>query len=216
MTDPFVHDDAAYVLGALSAEERAAFEAHLATCPNCKARVAEISHLPRLLAGMGEADLTVSAADAMPPDTLLPSVLRLARHERRRRRWIAASVAGAAAAAIVALSAALVSNGGGSHAPQPVAMTALVTTPVSATAQLQDVSGGTRIRLACHYASAYATELQYWLVVTDRSGATQTLGSWELSDGPTTDVERTTSLHRNQISSIEIKAGMTPILKLSL
>ncbi|MDT4946344.1 MAG: putative zinc-finger, partial [Pseudonocardiales bacterium] len=33
MTDPFVHDDAAYVLGALSDAERREFEAHLETCP---------------------------------------------------------------------------------------------------------------------------------------------------------------------------------------
>ena len=37
--DPFEYDDAAYVLGALSPEEHAAFEEHLLTCAECRARV---------------------------------------------------------------------------------------------------------------------------------------------------------------------------------
>jgi hypothetical protein len=36
--DPFEHDDAAYVLGALSPAERAAFEEHLQSCADCTAR----------------------------------------------------------------------------------------------------------------------------------------------------------------------------------
>ena len=47
--DPFIHDDAAYVMGALSAEDRLAFEAHLVECPRCAQRVAELSGLTDLL-----------------------------------------------------------------------------------------------------------------------------------------------------------------------
>ena len=70
-TDPHRYDDAAYVLGALAPDERAAFEAHLATCAECVARVHEIDVVPALLAGIDEADLADLAdlADEPMPDT---------------------------------------------------------------------------------------------------------------------------------------------------
>ena len=40
-TDQFRDWDAAYVLGALDADDRRAFERHLGTCPECSAAVAE-------------------------------------------------------------------------------------------------------------------------------------------------------------------------------
>ena len=43
--DPFEHEDAAYVLGALSRADRTAYEAHLRTCPRCTAAVAELAAL---------------------------------------------------------------------------------------------------------------------------------------------------------------------------
>lgn len=220
--DRFAHDDAAYVLGALSPEESTAFEAHLATCMICQDAVAEISELPALLAGVTEADLADTAVTSTPPDTLLPSLLRGARRERTRRRWMGAGVAGLAAAAIVALSVALVGTGGGgstggsgSHGAK-LAMTALVSSPVEATAQLQDVGWGTRITLDCTYHSTYTPDASYNLVIHDKNGATTPGGSWQLSPGRTTHFVGGTSVHRGDISSIDIVAGATPILTLRL
>jgi hypothetical protein len=45
----YAHDDGAYVLGALSPSERAAYERHLADCSSCREAVAEIAVLPGLL-----------------------------------------------------------------------------------------------------------------------------------------------------------------------
>lgn len=41
--------DAAYVLGSLSANDRAEFEAHLDGCASCREGVAELSDMPALL-----------------------------------------------------------------------------------------------------------------------------------------------------------------------
>jgi anti-sigma factor RsiW len=41
--DPYARLDAAYLLGALDADERLAYEAHLAICQRCQAGLAEIS-----------------------------------------------------------------------------------------------------------------------------------------------------------------------------
>ena len=50
------HDDGAYVLGALSPAERAAYERHLATCSFCREAVADIAVLPGLLGRLDPAD----------------------------------------------------------------------------------------------------------------------------------------------------------------
>ena len=42
--------DAAYVLGSLSSVERREYEAHLSTCPSCRAAVGEIGGMRALLA----------------------------------------------------------------------------------------------------------------------------------------------------------------------
>jgi hypothetical protein len=52
----FAHDDGAYVLGALSPAERAAYERHLATCAFCREAVAEVAVLPGLLGKLDAAD----------------------------------------------------------------------------------------------------------------------------------------------------------------
>ena len=41
--DAYALWDAAYVLGSLSGSERREFEAHMATCPSCRAAVSELS-----------------------------------------------------------------------------------------------------------------------------------------------------------------------------
>jgi anti-sigma factor RsiW len=84
--DPFIHDDAAYVMGALSDEDRRAFEAHLVGCPRCTRSVAELSGLTDLLDKVPLARVLQPGADREPPpDLLLPRLLRAARTERRRR-----------------------------------------------------------------------------------------------------------------------------------
>ena len=96
-TDSYREWDAAYVLGALSAAERHAYEDHLHTCRSCRQAVAELATLPGLLTQVpfGEiADSDLLDSEPMPPD-LLPKVRRLA-FERSRRRVVLAAVAAAA------------------------------------------------------------------------------------------------------------------------
>jgi anti-sigma factor RsiW len=44
--DPYARLEAAYLLGAPDADERLAYEAHLAICRRCRASLAEISAIP--------------------------------------------------------------------------------------------------------------------------------------------------------------------------
>ncbi|TFD88101.1 zf-HC2 domain-containing protein [Cryobacterium lactosi] len=129
--DSFRDWDAAYVLGALSAEDRRDFERHLPTCPACAAAVAELAGLPGILAVLPAADaaaLTEAPADpsgsALPdgsvPGNTADEHLRAAMHQpqllrrlagaaarRTRRTRIHLALAGTAAAAVLLLGGGL-------------------------------------------------------------------------------------------------------------
>lgn len=211
-TDPHRYDDAAYVLGALSPDERAAFEVHLATCAECAARVREIGSIPDLLVGIDEADL----AEEPVPDTLLPSLLRTATRQRRRQRRFVGSLAAVAAACVAVLVVALWPA---STASGPVRRTfvPLTSSPVSATATLTAKSWGTAIDVRCHYLYANVDRSwRYALVVYDRSGKPHLLGDWKLPPDKDIDYKAGTSLMPNQITKLEITLpDGTPLLKLN-
>jgi hypothetical protein len=218
--DDFEHDDAAYVLGALSAEEREAFEAHLTTCADCTHRVRELAGLPGMLTLLSMQD--VIAPDPGPvPDTLLLGLLRRADAARSRRRWVLGSVLGVAAASLLALVLVLSPFTHAQHASTPgVAMTALVATPVTATAVLSDVPWGTRIQLDCRYSgdSRWSEPVTYVLQVVDRSGRVHDLGSWALGTGAGAGMTFVsgTGLTRTELASVQISLpDGTPILRLS-
>jgi anti-sigma-K factor RskA len=213
--DPFVHDDAAYVLGALSDDERAAFEAHLATCADCRARVAEIRGVPALLAGITAADL----AEEAPPETLLPGLMRRAHRRRGRQRLLVGGLGAVAAACLIALAVVVWpfgSSGSGSGQPAPRALHALVNVPVQATARLVATSWGTEIDLNCRYADGVEESRPYRLVVVDRQGHDEDLGSWRLP--PDADISYTagTALQPADIARVQITSvDGTPLLELA-
>lgn len=95
-----------YVLGALDSEERAEVEAHLDTCPACRAELAELSGLPAVLGRVSEQDIEVAAAP--PPVVLERLIAASARRGRRSRTMLAlaASVVVAALGGTAWLSAA--------------------------------------------------------------------------------------------------------------
>ncbi|AHH22227.1 hypothetical protein NONO_c74720 [Nocardia nova SH22a] len=64
--DEYATWDAPYVLGALDQQERLAYEAHLTTCAQCRAAVAELSGLPGLLSRV-PGEVAVSLSDEVEP-----------------------------------------------------------------------------------------------------------------------------------------------------
>ncbi len=193
--DPYARLDAAYLLGALDADERLAFEAHLLTCQRCQASLAEISAIMPLLAGLDE---SVFAAP--------PGLRQAAGRDRTRRRRRTSSLALLAVACAIALIVIVLPSGNGGQKPAPRAMTALVDTPVDATIALQPRSWGTEVYLTCRYprGAAESPDDKYELVAHGTDGATYDLGSWRLAPGRKVIFTSGTVLTETQIKNLQI------------
>lgn len=237
--DPFVHDDAAYVLGALSESERVAYEAHLAGCAACRQSVARLRALPELLGRVPlDVALSLPAADGprhpdvdpeldvnlrQPPDSLLDDVLERVRATDRRRagrRLLAVAAAGLAAAAVVIAIAVLPGDEPAPTDPaaQAIELVALRPGPMGVTAELTGVPWGTRIDLTCTYAegpsSPYAPASSYSLVVRDVQGHDEQVATWGAVPGREVTVQAATALRLGAITELEVRtADGTPVLR---
>lgn len=231
MNCKFTHDDGAYVLGALHPAERQEFERHLPGCQDCTRAVGELAGLPGLL---GRVDVSVVEGpelDDPVPDTLLPALVREARHERRRRTW-ASAAAGVAAAAAVAVAVALTvgqvegdgsdartgpgaSSGPADQSPSDVAplrMQPVGDVPVRATITLEQVTWGTRLGLVCTYDSQWVDydlppEVDYTLYVRTRDGRAERVGSWMSVDGRPMQLTAGTAASAEELESVEVRTA---------
>ena len=225
MTCDFAHDDAAYVLGALSPAERLAYERHLPTCEECSRSVRSLAGMPGLLDLADAAVLEHPPSDPPVPATLLPALTR-AVQTRRRRRTLAVSGLAAAAAAVVALAIPVVVGGGdeppvsgpGTSSPStgtgPGVETAEMSpqgdVPIAASLELETVTWGTRMLLTCTYDKDWVSvelpeQVDYLLFVTTTEGRTEQVGSWTSVSGTTMTVPAATSAVREDIATVEVR-----------
>ena len=87
-------------------------------------------------------------------------------------------------------------------------MSAVVPSPITASARLVDVTWGTRIDLTCSYdvkGKAPAGGYPYTLVVIDRQGVAQQVAVWKAPPGRQLTVMGASSLPRNQIATVEVR-----------
>ena len=240
MTHEHEHDDGAYVLGALSPEDRIAFERHLPGCPECAQSVRELAGLPGLLARVPVDILDPEQLPMPVPDTLLPALVRRVHRSQRRRTWITGGlVAAAAAIAIGAVGIATMSGdddgppgAGSTLAPTasptagpttaaPVLMTPVGSEPISGWLSLTQVGWGTRLDLECSYAQesdAYRDPSwsTYTMYVHTADGGTEQVASWKAVPGKTMRLSAATASDRDDITNVEVRtaAGAT-VLQLS-
>jgi predicted anti-sigma-YlaC factor YlaD len=217
--------DGAYVLGALSAAERVRYEAHLPTCPTCRAAVQEMAGLPGLLARVPVEQVI---EPPQPPQTLWPRLVAEAAKDRRRTRWRTAFVGLAAAACVAALVIAgwvVVHNPPTSKAPSVPLAQSLPFTPVNsesgvtASASLQQVTWGTRIVMKCYSDSpAYAGDKPFTLFVILRDGRTlPATASWKPIPNKQLRIEGDVWVQKAQIAALEVRAqDGHPLLRLKL
>ncbi len=221
MSCDFAHDDAAYVLGALSPGGRLDFERHLDACEDCTRAVRELAGLPGLLGRVDASILEHPPADEPLPDTLLPSLSREVRRTRRRRALVAV---GSAAAALVAVIVPVVAWQAGGDSPStevPVTnpspdglvardMDPVGDVPVRASLTMEEVTWGTRLGLTCTYdpdsvGHQLPPAVDYTLFVRTRDGRAERVGSWRSVGGKTMQLMAATAAGRDDIASVEVR-----------
>jgi anti-sigma factor RsiW len=205
------HDDGAYVLGALSPAERAAYERHLATCSFCREAVADIAALPDLLSRLDAAEF----AKLLDPTLTAPEPRRRvapAHHTRRRRTMgvrVLSTVGAFVFVAIMAIGVVAWTRDTGTPGGRPsgpaVAMTRVdPAAQVAATVRLTGTSGGTRVELDCTYSSSAPGKSTFRMVVVGPDGEQEDIGSWGANPGAETQIPGLTHFQRAEITSVEL------------
>ncbi|WP_433530930.1 anti-sigma factor family protein [Micromonospora sp. CA-263727] len=220
----FVYDDGAYVLGALSPADRAAYERHLVDCPACQQSVSEIAVLPGLLGRLDPASLE----QFLPPpeNPRVPELLTVARDRRRRERQanrLRYAVTGLAAAAF----ALLVGFGVATMLPAdppatPLAQVRMVemvpvsgSAPVHAEIGLRGTDWGTEVTMHCGYdeRTGYGKAYAFRLVAHGPDGAQEQIGSWRAAPGDDLRITGATRFTNAEMVRLElIRADGTPVL----
>ncbi|WP_410601952.1 anti-sigma factor family protein [Amycolatopsis sp. lyj-90] len=208
MTDPFATYDAAYVLGALSPEDRFAYEKHLRVCDRCAASVRDLAGIPGLLAQAGAPALLEE--EPAPSPELLPTVLKRVRRGRRIQRAITTAATGVAVAASVTL--AVVLTGPIAAAGNP--MTLLGDYPVTAEVAMFATDTGTKVDMTCSYGGNRTGD--YILVAVDADGGTSELASWRAMPKDTAHIVVGTAMRAGDIKALEIRtpSGL-PLLRMN-
>lgn len=226
--------DSAYVLGALSVEERLEFERHLENCEVCARSVNDLAGMPGIL-GRIDAEDALAVRDRREETEETAEfddarVLRgLARRERtlRRRRFAGFAAACAMCLGLGAGGAAAVLGGsgpgtGGGARPETVAME-----PVGASGMRADVSvvakpWGTRLEWSCSYRASYPGGPEprgsYELVVTDKRGAQTVVATWKAAGPSARHLAASSRQQADDIRSVDIRrAGSDqPLARTSL
>lgn len=213
------HDDAAYVLGALSPAERAAYERHLATCSFCREAVADLAAVPDMLDRL-DADefarlLDPTLTEPAPRVVYNPALSSSpARPRRSRRRTLTVRVLSTAAAAVLVLVL-----GGGVVAwsmnqkppsgPPPgpaVAMSPVddIVSPITATVRLTSTAGGTKVEMNCAYSKSAGQAYTFRLIAYGPDEQKEQLGSWLAQPGTEFRMPGATHFGEGSLARLEI------------
>jgi hypothetical protein len=217
MTDDDLAEwDAAYILGALSLEDRRTYEGYLAANPARAAELTGFAGMPGILNALSRdeavalTDLAGSAPAQSVPDPI-PSLAQAAakRQRRARRTMLGVSVAAAAALVITGgvVGATVFPR---SQAPvQTVAMQAMQPTPrggLTAELAVTEKKWGTELNWACQYTKDWSRNVaSYDIVVTTHDGAQKTVGSWKPAGDEAKGLSAATSIPTSQIRTVDIR-----------
>lgn len=210
--------DAAYVLGALSQQDRRTYENYLAANPARADELTELAAMPGILdvlsrdEALALTDLGPVPAES-PPDNVASLAAAAAKRQRRSRR------AGLAVAVAVAAALAIVGGVVGSTVfPRSGSVQTVAMAPMEPgqreglTAQLAvtEKKWGTELNWACEYTKDWSRNVaSYDLVVTTKDGTQTAVGSWKPAGDEATGLSAATSIPTSQIRTIDIRVSGT-------
>ncbi|MBO9555005.1 zf-HC2 domain-containing protein [Cellulomonas sp.] len=221
--DPYRDWDAAYVLGALSASDRRAFEEHLGTCDACRTAVGELAGIPALLRTVPADEVPdVAPAEDDAAVVELRSVAHAVHARRRRRRVV---LVGAAAALVVAggTAGALVDRA--VSRPEPAVAAGVTrldlepvgTADVTADLTLEAKGWGTRIDWSCTYPAGasgrgYGDDVGgdgpvYELVLVDEDGTSTVVATWVAHSTQARGLGASSSIAKADIAEVQIRVS---------
>jgi hypothetical protein len=217
--------DAAYVLGALSLEDRRTYEDYLAAHPERAAELADVSDMPAILSALSpeealaltdivdEAPARSGHADVAPLADVASLAAAAARRQRRSRRT--AMVAAIASAAVLAVVGVVV---GATVFPRTASVTTVAMAPMQPgqreglTAQLAvtEKKWGTELHWSCQYTKEWSRDVaSYDIVVTTKDGKQSTVGSWKPAGDEAAGLSAATSIPTSDIRTVDIRVSGT-------
>ncbi len=196
---------AAYVLGALDAEDRSIFESHLGECERCRDEVASFAPIPGL---MGRVELDDLDLPEVPERVVAAATadagIELATLEHSRRRWRILSVAAVSVLFIVGLFgvATLASNDDVSPREFAYANDSEVFGSIDAVER----SWGTEVRVDLE--GLPERDIYFLWAVTEDGEAAQ-VASWTATEDGRAVFEGTTAVEVNDLKWLRITSGDT-------
>ncbi|WP_229071807.1 zf-HC2 domain-containing protein [Actinoplanes sp. DH11] len=206
------HDDAAYVLGALSPGERAAYENHLASCSFCREAVADLARVPDMLDRL-DADEFARLLDPTLSTSYPPRTPQAPTRNRKRVRSLPIRLASTAAAAVLILliGGGVVAWSNDQQAPAgPPSGPAVAMTPVddvsaiTATVRLTNTAGGTKVEMLCSYSETADRAYTFRLIAYGPDEQKEQLGSWLAQPGTEFRMPGATHFGEGSLSRLEI------------
>jgi hypothetical protein len=209
--------DAAYVLGALSPQDRLAYEDYLAANPKRAAALTEFAGLPGLLNLLSPEEAL--ALDATTGDDvgeervldLMPSLARAAERRQRRSRRNVMVMVTATAAAFLAVGVIVTASVVGRTPDSSTTPTLQAMAPggrpgISAQLAVTEKKWGTRLDWKCEYTKDWSKNVgSYDLVVTTVDGEKAVVGSWRPAGDEASGLSAATEIPASKIRSVYIR-----------
>ena len=216
--------DAAYVLGALSTEDRLAYEEYLAANPDRAVAVTEFAALPGILNALTPQEALALDAPAgespgqTQPLDLMPSLARAAAKRQKRSRRTVIALMGATAAAFLAIGIVATLVFGMARTPSTIGasppLQAMAPTDrggIVASLAVSEKTWGTRLDWKCQYTKGWSKNVaSYDLVVTTDDGKQTPVASWRPGSGDEANgLAAATSIPTSRIRAVDIRVSGT-------
>jgi anti-sigma factor RsiW len=195
----------ALALDQLPEEERAALEAHLDGCPECRAELSSLTGVARLLP---MADPEHFGTAPAPPPSLADQVVATIRAEhrksRRRRVRLGLAFSGATAAVAAAALAIFVLPGGSAGAPEQRVAFASLPPGLHISANLEPHAYGTEIHM---YVKGAPSGTLCRVFLRGPNGVRQSAGSFRYRWGDDSDAVLSAALDLSRTKAIGVRVG---------
>lgn len=194
----------AQALGQLPDEERAALEAHLDGCPECRAELESLTGVARLLPLADPAHFGTAPA---PPASLgdrVAGAIRAEHRQRRRRRWRVGLAFGGATAAVAAAMLAIFVLPSDTSAPERHVAFQGLPPGLEISANLEPHAFGTEIHM---YVKGAPSGTLCRVFVRGPDGTRQPAGSFRYRWGDDSDAVLSAALDLSRTRAIGVRVG---------